>query len=148
MSSFESSFLLGALIERHCVHSIVQVLKLGIGARVMLRRNLDQSKGLINGACGVVEELLSEHDGVVSKVVVRFPHLPRPVPLVRVRADFEIGSNLFQRMLQFPVVLSWGVTIHKVRLLGYRKSSNKPPGGLLFQPLENEENFEFLDIKS
>ncbi len=31
-------------------------------------------------------------------------------------------------------------------IANYRKYSNKPPGGLLFHPLENGENFEFFDI--
>ncbi|MCP4066191.1 MAG: hypothetical protein GY740_23495 [Gammaproteobacteria bacterium] len=112
----------------------------------MLRRNLDQSKGLINGACGMVEELLSEHDGIVSKVVVRFPHLPRPVALVRVRADFEIGSNLFQRMLQFPVVLAWGITIHKVSngSLDTVNPPISPRGAYFFNPSKMRKILNFL----
>lgn len=48
-------------------------LKLGVRGRVMLRRNLDRRLGLVNGATGVLEEIVREGDRIsVLKVFFKY----------------------------------------------------------------------------
>lgn len=89
------------------------MLRLGVGARVMLRRNLDQQSGLINGATGEVVDIRSVQNNVVSTIVVRFAHLRKPVEIKRVRADWEMSAGVFIPMEQFPLTLAYAITIHK-----------------------------------
>lgn len=89
-----------------------QVLKLAVGCRVMLRRNLNQSLGLINGAIGVVTGIRTIHDNMVSRIIVDFPG-HKNVSIDRVKGDFEISTDVFIKMSQFPLsmayALTWGV---------------------------------------
>ena len=48
------------------------VLKLAIGARVMLTANVDVSDGLVNGARGEVVDIITNAENNVTKVLVKF----------------------------------------------------------------------------
>lgn len=83
-----------------------QLLRLKVGARVMLLANIDINSGLANGTCGTVEELAK------SYAIVKFDN-----GLVK-----KIGSYLFEyqiddivlaKRFQLPLKLAYAVTIHK-----------------------------------
>ena len=61
------------------------VLKLAVGARVMLTVNVDVSDGLVNGACGEVVRIVSNSQHMVTTVLVKFDNpevgLNHPVSL-------------------------------------------------------------------
>ena len=108
------------------------VLRLKVGAKVMLTTNVDVSDGLTNGSMGVVSKIL--FDGSTNKmktVLVRFEddrvgvHArngstykgvdPHAVPINKGQATFTVNGrkSCNASRTQFPLTLSWAVTIHK-----------------------------------
>ena len=83
------------------------VLVLAIGARVMLRRNVDTKKGLVNGSLGTVTAITKQF------VTVQFDHLTSPYQVERVKSRFVVMKNYYVRREQFPLILAYAVTIHK-----------------------------------
>ena len=80
-------------------------LVLRIGARVMLKANISQADGLVNGARGVF------HSVVDDCPAVQFPDgSVRTIPLRRVVHDV-IGGKVI--VVYMPVVLAWAISIHK-----------------------------------
>lgn len=109
------------------------VLKLAVGARVMLTVNVDVSDGLVNGARGEVVHFVYNSQHVVSNVLVKFDNpevglkaiqsspyhstFCSAVPLTKHEVTFlakgKRGSEVTR--LQFPLTLAWATTIHKVQ---------------------------------
>ena len=94
------------------------------GARVMLRRNLDLEDGLVNGARGYMTRIVTAGDtGEIVRLRVDFDrggaHARAEdggapdVPINPVQGAFmnSSGDRIIRR--QFPLVLSWAITIHK-----------------------------------
>ena len=108
------------------------VLKLAIGARVMLTANVNVSDGLVNGARGEVVDIITTRENV-TKVLVKFDNpevglvaiqsspyrtaFPNAVPIGKHEVMFfakqKRGSEITR--LQFPLTLAWATTIHKVQ---------------------------------
>ena len=82
-------------------------LSLSVGARVMLRRNIDTKAGLVNGALGTVLSITFEH------VTVQFDHMNDPYKVEMVKSRFMVMKNFYVYRKQFPLILAYAVTIHK-----------------------------------
>ena len=82
-------------------------LLLAVGARVMLRRNIDTNAGLVNGAIGTVLSIRSDH------VSVQFDHISEPYDVEKVKSRFMVMKNFYVYRKQFPLILAYAVTIHK-----------------------------------
>ena len=111
---------------------LVGELHLAIGAKVMLTVNVDVSDGLVNGARGSIQAIIKT-GSEVTLVLVKFDHSrvgakaiaqsqyrsqhPEAVPISRHEAVFCIGKNKAAEVSrrQFPLVLAWATTIHKVQ---------------------------------
>ena len=83
------------------------VLYLAVGARVMLRRNIDTTNGLANGACGTVTAVGKK------AVTVKFDHDEKEHAVEKVKSRFFVMKNFSVYRKQFPLILAYAVTIHK-----------------------------------
>ena len=82
-------------------------LSLAVGARVMLRRNIDTKAGLVNGAIGTVLAITARH------VTVQFDHISTPYNVEMVKSRFMVMKHFYVYRKQFPLILAYAVTIHK-----------------------------------
>ena len=98
------------------------LLELSIGSRVMLLRNLDVPRGLVNGAMGYVHAIDINSSGRVEHVQVLFDQLfinsdtsvNLPVAIAALEQGFVYAGRSIIRK-NFPLSLSWACTIHKIQ---------------------------------
>ncbi|XP_044599069.1 ATP-dependent DNA helicase PIF1-like [Cotesia glomerata] len=99
-----------------------KVLKIFVGAKVMLRSNIDVSKGLVNGNMGFITEIIwpnFRRDQVYAEDIpsVRIDfgsdgvHVIKPIS-IQFPAKYSYGTAE-RRML--PLILSWASTVHKMQ---------------------------------
>lgn len=85
-------------------------LQLRKGCRVLLIKNLDVSKGLVNGSTGVVTDIYSE------SVKVLFDN---KITEIIGRSEWELEmDNARVTCTQIPLILAYSITIHKSQSLG------------------------------
>ena len=82
-------------------------LSLAVGARVMLRRNINTKVGLVNGAIGTVLSIGQQY------VTVNFDDVPAPCKIEKVKSRFMVMKNFYVYRKQFPLILAYAITIHK-----------------------------------
>ena len=90
-------------------------VKLKVGAQVMLTRNKDLERNLVNGSRGVVERFVKNPDGEGLPIpIVRFDTgiVTKIAPVESVRYNLDGGLGCLVRM-QIPLKLAWAITIHK-----------------------------------
>lgn len=85
-----------------------------IGATVMLKRNLNVDAGLVNGSIGLVAGFVQNKD-VISAIRVQFSGNAKPVHIQRERSTFEVLKGIYYSRKQFPLVLSFAITVHKAQ---------------------------------
>ena len=83
------------------------VLRLAVGARVMLRRNIDTERGLVNGALGTVISVSAQC------VKVKFDQSGESYEIEKVRSKFQVMKKFYVYRKQFPLILAYAVTVHK-----------------------------------
>ena len=91
-------------------------LKLKVGCKVMLTRNLDTEIGLTNGAIGIVTDFTP-----TGLPFVKFDHLDFKVIVERQEWVQEMGKEKCS-ITQIPLILSWANTVHKCQGLSLSKA--------------------------
>jgi len=108
------------------------------GAKVMVTRNLWTSKGLVNGAQGVVKKIWFDQGSnarshLPAVIFVEFDGYSGPetpawegidpswVPIVPAVARWETKAGKALTRTQYPLMLAWGITIHKSQGLTLEK---------------------------
>ena len=118
---------------------LARVLKLKVGAKVMITSNIDIDDRLINGQIGMVTNIIAGN-GAVSKIYIKFEdpiaglnkksidpygRINDVVPIDRTETDIHIKKNILSspaiKRTQFPLKLSWACTVHKVQGLSLKE---------------------------
>ena len=86
---------------------LVATLSIAVGARVMLRRNIDTKIGLVNGSLGSVQAINCDY------ITVKFDHLDKAYHVEMVKCRFTLIQNFHIDRKQFLLILAYAITIHK-----------------------------------
>lgn len=91
-------------------------LKVAVNAKVMLLKNLDVKKKLINGKRGVIESFERGYDDEINTIHIKFMGIDESVAITRtVCHSLIIGSGKKVDFWQFPIKLAWATTAHKAQ---------------------------------
>ena len=90
----------------------VSELKLKVGARVMCIINLDMENEICNGSQGIVEEIIKDSENKMRLIIVKFDNGIRR-EICKHGWQSEVYPNIV--MYQFPLILAWAITIHKIQ---------------------------------
>ena len=135
--------------------NLESVLYLSIGTRVMLRRNLWTSCGLVNGAIGIVTDIVVDpkEDTFPLCIMVQFdkyygPTINGSVPIGPTEAKWIANGQDCKRML-FPLIVAFAITIHKSQGLTLDKvvvdiGENERNLGLAYVALSRVKTIEGL----
>ena len=113
---------------------LAQLLQIKVNARVMITVNIDIADRLINGQIGTVKHIAQSLDKNIHKIYVKFDdvkaglkliqtdHVARQnmwVPIEKAEASITINvsknSSPVIKRTQFPLMLAWAFTVHKVQ---------------------------------
>lgn len=87
-------------------NKLPEEIKLCIGAQVMLTRNMDVEAGLVNGARGVILNILSN-----KSVQVKFMSVNKPVVIEYYKVQLEDNPDI--AVSYMPLRLAWAITTHR-----------------------------------
>ena len=93
-------------------------LQLKVGARVILRRNMDIDAGWVNGTLSIVTALYQN-----CVVIQKMSNPSQRIPVPRFRQRIEInGASYTILRHQFPLQLAYAVTVHRIQGLTVQKA--------------------------
>lgn len=97
-------------------------ITLFVGAKVMLKSNVDVSKKLVNGAIGLVTKIIwpnfrrgQLYDEDIPRVYVNFDGGVGEHLIIPVTKEFQAKGNATAERYMLPLVLSWACTGHKMQ---------------------------------
>ena len=73
----------------------------------MLCRNIDTSKGLVNGAVRSMISIKAHH------IAVQFGNVPEAFQVEKMKSRYVVMKKIYAFRKQFPLILAFAVTIHK-----------------------------------
>lgn len=125
------------------------------GCRVMLLKNLDLEKGLVNGSCGIVKS--HSENGVV----VKFDKIDEEITIKKETFSFQYRymedektkkvTKEIAKRIQFPLQLAYAITIHKAQGMTFDELvidlDNIFSEGMSYVALSRNRTLENLYIK-
>ena len=118
-----------AWLQSEDTGGLEMLLRLAVGAEVMLRKNLDVPDGLVNDARGVVQYIDLHPGGEIDKVWISFErgagskwqaaHRTFNVAIRRTTGQFKDKDGSKAERRQFPLVLAKACTMHKSQAATY-----------------------------
>lgn len=88
---------------------VLNKIQLKLGAQVILTKNLDVQRGLVNGARGVVTRFQKDNDGYpIVKFKCGLEEEIKPT-----RWSFKLSGGNISTRKQIPLKLAWAISIHK-----------------------------------
>lgn len=91
---------------------LAKKIKIKIGAKVTIRRNIDTKLGLVNGTICIVDSVVRSLTGDIEKVNVKLSS-GEIHPIEKVNVTFEPCVGVYVSRKQFPLLLSYAITVHK-----------------------------------
>ena len=90
------------------------VIIIKVGCKIMLRRNIDVTLGLVNGSIGTVSSVKYSIDqcNVVDAINIKFDDGKEQV-LEKVSSKFQVLDKAFVIRRQFPISSAYAITVHK-----------------------------------
>ncbi|KAK2702337.1 hypothetical protein QYM36_019052 [Artemia franciscana] len=88
-------------------------LKLALGARVMLQRNVNVEEGLVNGSMGYVKVIKMTAANIAVGIEVQFDGQDKIMEIERETVKFEALKEVYYTRRQFPLTLAYAINIHK-----------------------------------
>ena len=104
-------------IQRHREH-LPDTLKLKVGVRVVLRRNIHIDAGWVNGTLAVA---IAVNTNCIVVQKLASPSERLPVPRFQQRIEIPGASYSILRQ-QFPLLLAYAVTVHRVQGLTVQRT--------------------------
>ncbi|XP_074111642.1 uncharacterized protein LOC141535587 [Cotesia typhae] len=101
---------------------LAKTITIKIGAKVMLRRNIDVTLGLVNGAIGTVKSVSKSIDGSEIKAINIDFGADTEYAIEKIKVKFQLFERAFVVREQFPLCLSYAVTIHKSQGLSLKNA--------------------------
>ena len=106
-----------ASLESNETGGLEHYLNVAINTRVMLRVNDKHTPGLVNGARGTVQEIVTDSDQVATKILVKFDGIDEVQSIERTQRKFQVQPKCYVYRKMFPLITSYAMTIHKSQSL-------------------------------
>ena len=89
---------------------LARVVIVKAGVQIMIRRNIDVTLGLVNGTIAKLVSVIRGVDNDVEKLKIILPTGQERI-IERVSVKFQVMDRAFVIRKQFPICLSYGITI-------------------------------------
>ena len=111
---------LNALRRKDTRCTVPYIFNSALNAKVILMRNIDIDRKLINGARGtIVDYVRREENGQIFAIKVKFDfqnYNEQPIEITRRIVNiYELTNGVSYTIYQFPLRLAWAVTAHKAQ---------------------------------
>jgi len=83
----------------------------------MLKKNKNVDAGLVNGSVGTVVgfSFSTTNPHELSSIKIQFTNIESPIFIYKESCSFEVLKGIFYTRKQFPLMLAFAITIHKLQ---------------------------------